>query len=180
MGKLRENLWENFAPFEKFRLGGKEKARSGGVIIKKAQKKSPRWGGGFISLKDAPRKMQFWLNKSSCNAWFVGSIALSYFFDQHDSPSNLAESRYPPQFLRTALELCKGRFYRSSTETDFAGIWMYLRRDVDIFSIWAFLRALRQRILRGSNNRYLTLFEKLCGTAYCIWSVISSISNLNR
>jgi len=68
MGKLRENLWENFAPFEKFRLGGKEKARSGGVIIKKAQKKSPRWGGGFISLKDAPRKMQFWLNKSSCNA----------------------------------------------------------------------------------------------------------------
>ena len=48
-------------------------------------------------------------------------------------------------------------------QTEFPGvsaiIWTYLRRDVDIFSIWAFLRALRQRILHG-------LVVPLCGTSW--------------
>jgi len=35
-----------------------------------------------------------------------------------------------------------GTFYQSDTETEFPGIWTYLHGDVDIFSIWAFLRAI--------------------------------------
>jgi len=42
---------------------------------------------------------------------------------------------------------------RPSPETEFPGISTYLRRDVDIFCIWTFLRALRQPILRGRGSK---------------------------
>jgi len=40
-----------------------------------------------------------------------------------------------------------GRFQRNSTETEIPAIWTGLPRDVNIFSFWAFLQALRLRIL---------------------------------
>ena len=55
--------------------------------------------------------------------------------------------------MRRPLQIFRHFLTEQYRENEFPGIWTYLHRDVDIFSIWTFLRALQQRILRGRGSK---------------------------
>jgi len=90
----------------------------------------------------------------NCIVWWVSLPGVVCLMHPHDFlVVHLFEScTFRPEDLPLWGRFHLGTFWRSDTRTEFPGIWTYLRRDVDIFSIWAFLRAIRQRILRGRGS----------------------------
>jgi len=89
------------------------------------------------------------------NRWIT--FGYNLWFSSHPSSRSFLLQKFCEskgnQFWHILSYNLLGIFLQSDTETEFPGIWTYLRRDVVNFCIWAFLLSLRQRILRGRGSK---------------------------